>query len=127
MSLRKFAWGLVAALVALPALSADIDGKWNATADTPQGPINLVFDFKAEGEKLAGTLSADILPQTPISDGVVKGNDITFKLSIQIGPDMPALVINYKGSVKGDDLTLDSVMDMGQGPMESRMMAKRAK
>jgi hypothetical protein len=35
------------------------------------------------------------------------------------------MVINYTGTLKGDELTLKSVMDMGQGPMESVVTAKR--
>jgi len=128
MQVRKFALGVLASLVAMSALAADIDGKWNATVDSPQGQITLVFDFKAEGEKLTGAMSAEMLPAaTPISDGVVKGSDVSFKLSLMLGEGAPPLVIDYKGTLKGDQMDLVSKLDMGQGPVESPMVLKRAK
>ncbi len=42
-------------------------------------------------------------------------------------PDAPPIVIQYKGKLKGDELSLVSVVDMGQGPQEQPLVAKRAK
>jgi len=128
MLVRKFALGLVASLVAVSALAADIDGRWNTSVESPQGTFNLVFEFKAEGEKLNGAMSAEMMPApAPISDGVIKGNDVSFKLSIDLGQGGPPLVISYKGTLKGDEVNLVSTVDMGQGPMESPVVLKRAK
>ncbi len=128
MEVRKFALGVLASLLAVSATAADIDGKWNAMVDSPQGQISLSFEFKAEGEKLTGALLAnEMIPNTAISDGVVKGNDVSFKLSLAIAPGAPPLVITYKGAVKGDQLNLVSTLDMGQGPMETPLVATRAK
>ncbi len=139
MKIRNFVLGLVAAMVALPAIvagadsKAAIDGKWNANVENPMGgAVMLVLEFKSEGEKLTGSIAADMgggqgMPPAPISDGLVKGEDVSFKLSVAMMPDAPPLVINYKGKLKGDELTLTSVMDMGQGPQETKLVAKRAK
>jgi len=128
MLVRKFALGLVASLMAVSALAADIDGKWNTTVDSPQGSITLVFEFKAEGEKLTGAMSAEMMPApVPISEGSIKGNDVNFKISIDLGQGGPPLVIAYKGALKGDEVNLISTLDMGQGPMESPVVLKRAK
>jgi len=128
MLVRKFALGLVASLVAVSALAADIDGRWNTSVESPQGTFNLVFEFKAEGEKLNGAMSAEMMPApAPISDGVIKENDVSFKLSIDLGQGGPPLVISYKGTLKGDEVNLVSTVDMGQGPMESPVVLKRAK
>ena len=129
MKLRSYVLGLASVLATLPALAADIDGKWNATVDGgPAGPVELVFELKAEGEKLTGNMSAAMMPApTPISEGVIKGDDVSFKLSITMMEGAPALVISYTGKLKGDELNLNSVLDMGQGPMETPLVAKRAK
>lgn len=131
MKIRSYVLGLVATLAAFPALSAGIDGKWNATVDSPQGPVSIVFEFKSEGEKLEGSLSFDMggqaMPGMPISKGTVKGDEVAFKFELAMMPDAPPLVIDYKGKVQGDDLTLVSVIDMGQGPMETPVVAKRVK
>lgn len=128
MPVRKFAPGLVASLLAVSALAADIDGKWNAAVESPQGSFNLVFDFKSEGEKLNGAMSADMMPAAvPISEGTIKGNDVSFRLSLDLGQGGPPLVISYKGALKGDEVNLVSTLDMGQGPIESPVVLKRAR
>lgn len=133
MKLRQIALGLVATLAMLPALAAapaaGIDGKWLATVDGgPQGPIDLTFDLKAEGEKLTGAMSMAMMPApTPISEGTVKGEDVSFKLSLNFMEGAPPLVISYTGKLKGDELSMKSVLDMGQGPTESVFVAKRTK
>jgi hypothetical protein len=130
MKLRQYLLGLAATLAAVSVLAAapTIDGKWNATVDGGQGPMELVFDLKSAGEKLTGNLSMAMMPApSPISDGTIKGDAVSFKLSLAFMEGMPPLVISYTGKLKGDELTLNSVMDMGQGPMESVLVAKRAK
>ncbi len=129
MKMRHIVLGLVAAVVALPGLASDIDGKWNATVDGgPNGPVELLFDLKAEGETLTGTLSVSMMPTpTPISEGVIKGGDVSFKLAFVMMEGAPPLVISYAGKLDGDDLNLTSVFDMGRGPMETAVAAKRVK
>jgi hypothetical protein len=131
MKVRNLVLGMVAALATLPALAGDIDGKWNATVDSPMGAVKLLLEFKSEGEKLSGAIAFDMagqaMPPAPISEGTVKGADVAFKLSVSMMEGAPPLLITYKGTVKGDDLTLSSVLDMGQGPQESQLVAKRAK
>ena len=127
MRIRQMTVGLLAALATLPALAAGIDGKWNATVDGgPAGPVDLQFDLKAEGEKLTGKLLTAMMPETPISDGVIKGDEVSFTLAISMMEGAPPLVIQYKGKVAGDELNLISVLDFGQGPMETPVNAKRA-
>jgi hypothetical protein len=119
----------IAMLAALPAMAAGVDGKWNASVESPMGAMTLSLEFKTEGEKLTGAISTDMggmAMSNPISDGKVKGDDISFKLSVAMMEGAPPLVIDYKGKVKGDELTLTSTMDMGQGAQEQKMVAKRA-
>lgn len=131
MKIRNLVLGLVACAASLPVLAADIDGRWNATVESPMGAVQLVFEFKAEGERLTGSISADMagqaMPASPISDGVIKGEDVSFKYAVSMMPDAPPLVIEYKGKLMGDQLNLVSVLDMGQGPQETPLAATRAK
>ena len=131
MKIRNLVLALAATLLAVPAMAAGIDGKWNATVDNPMGAMQVSMTFKSEGEKLTGTVGMDMggqaMPPNAISDGVVKGEDVSFKLSISMMEGMPALVITYKGKVKGDELSLTSTLDFGQGPQEQKLVAKRAK
>jgi hypothetical protein len=130
MKIRSMVWGCIAALATLPAAAADVDGRWNASVDTPQGPFAMVFEFKADGEKLTGAMSNDFMGSTPISDGVIKGNEFSFKLTIMAGP-AGDITIKYRGYVKGDDLNLLSTFEgtppEGAPEGEQTLVAKRAK
>jgi hypothetical protein len=115
--------------LALPAQAQDIVGKWNASIESPQGAFAMTFDFAVEGDELTGTMANDFMGETAISDGVVDGNEIAFKLSIEGGPD-GAITISYTGVVEGDELTLTSTFEGGGaqgGPGEMVLTATRAK
>jgi hypothetical protein len=78
MRIRSVVLALVAALLALPSVAQDVAGKWNASVETPNGPFPFVFEFLVDAAgKLTGSMQNDF-GATPISDGVVNGNDISF-------------------------------------------------
>ena len=118
-------------LLALPgAAQTGAAGKWNASVDTPNGPFAMVFEFLIDAAgKLTGSLQNEFIGSIPIKDGTVNGNDISFKLSIDGGPN-GAMNIGYKGTVKGDELTLTSKFEgevPGGGPAEQSFKATRSK
>jgi len=131
MARRHFVIAAALALFALPlAAQNGVAGKWNANIDTPNGPILLVFELIIDAAgKLTGTLQNEFLGSIPIKDGTVNGNDVSFKLSIEGGPN-GAMNIGYKGTVKGDELSLTSKFEgevPGGGPAEQSFKATRAK
>jgi hypothetical protein len=128
---RGFALAAAVALFALPlAAQTGVAGKWNASVDTPNGPFAFVFEFIVDAAgKLTGSMQNEFIGSIPIKDGTLKGNDITFKLSIDGGPN-GAMNIGYKGTVKGDELAMTSKFEgevPGGGPAEQSFTAKRAK
>lgn len=130
MSIRKFAVAATLALLAVPAMADGIAGKWNASVATDQGPFALVFEFAVDGGKLTGSMSNDFIGAIPIADGTVKGNDIAFKLTINIDGGPGPMNISYTGTVKGDELALKSKFEgapPGGGPAEQELTATRAK
>jgi hypothetical protein len=131
MARRYLGIAAALALFALPlAAQTGVAGKWNASVDSPQGPFVLVFEFIVDAAgKLTGTLQNEFLGSIPIKDGTVNGNDVSFKLSIEGGPN-GAMNIGYKGTVKGDELSLTSKFEgevPGGGPAEQSFKATRAK
>ena len=48
-------------LMAAPAFAAPVDGKWTGTIDTPNGPVQVGFTFKADAGAL--TLPSSIWPE----------------------------------------------------------------
>jgi hypothetical protein len=99
-----------AALFALPAGAADVTGTWEANIDTKSGKVPTVFEIVAEGEKLEGTFSNSFVPPLPLEEGVLKGDEISFKVRLL------QLVLGYRGVVKGNQMTLTSTIVEGARP-----------
>ena len=51
-----------------------LDGKWNMSVESPQGPMSILVVFKVDGTKVTGTLSSQ-MGETPLegtyADGVL--------------------------------------------------------
>ena len=110
----------VAAVAAAPA---DFNGTWTAAIDTQVGVQNYTFTFKVTGEKLTGKAkSAFAMTDTEITEGVVKGEDITFVENL-IYEGMPLKIV-YKGKISGDEIKFSRNMaDIADEPF----VAKRSK
>src|SRR5690242_11668117 len=81
------------------ALAADFNGRWDTTFNTPNGDVQLVFNFKVDGAKLTGSV------ETPhgnvaIEEGKVDGENISFKTH---AGDAENAEINYTGKISGDN------------------------
>lgn len=116
---------LILSLISLPTYAQGAAGKWTATVEGPQGQFSMVFDFAVDGTKLTGSMSNDFIGETPISEGTIKGNDLAFKLKINTpNGDMN---INYKATVKGDEMTMTRTFDNPPpgAPAERTFVAKR--
>jgi len=131
MKVRSLVLGAALALLALPVVAqTGAAGKWNASVDTPNGPFAFVFEFLVDAAgKLTGSMQNEFIGSIPIKDGTIKGNDVSFKLTIDGGPN-GAMNISYTGTVKGDNLELKSKFEgapPGGGPAEQSLVAHRAK
>ena len=108
-------------LFALAPLSfaADLNGKWKGNLKMQDGSdLETNFVFKVDGEKLTGTVT-NTFGEEQITDGVVKGDEISFVILAGGGQ----FRIVYKGKLAGDDLKLTvTVGDFG----DQQMTAKRA-
>ena len=108
-------------LLAVSAFAQSVAGKWTAAIDTPIGVQNYTYDFKVDGEKLTGTAKSD-MSGSPITEGVVKGNTITFTEMLTF-QDM-TMKVTYKGTINGDEIKFTrTVGDFGS----EDFVAKRAK
>jgi hypothetical protein len=103
---------------AASAVAADLNGKWKGDLQTPDGnSLEIKMVFKVDGGKLTGTVT-NTYGEEQITDGTVKGDDISFV--ILAGGGQFKLV--YKGKVDGDQLKFTvTIGDMGDG----QMIAKR--
>ena len=107
----------------LAVFAADFNGTWTAAIDTQVGVQNYTFTFKVEGEKLTGKAkSAFANAETELTEGMVKGDDISFVENL-VYEGMPLKII-YKGKISGDEIKFTrNVAEIADEPF----VAKRAK
>ena len=67
------------AILTVGAFAADVTGKWTGKMETPNGSRDVTYTLKQDGDKLTGTVPGRN-GETPISDGSIKGDDISFTL-----------------------------------------------
>jgi hypothetical protein len=109
VNIRALALALL--LAATPAFAADIDGKWTGSVDTPNGPVQVNYTFKADGDTLTGSSTGPDGTSIAIKDGKIAGNKISFSLTLDFGAG--PTTFNYTGEVSGTELKLHtSFMDM---------------
>lgn len=113
---------------ALPIWAQTIVGSWNASVDTPQGPFAFVWKFEVDNAgKLSGSMQNDFIGSVPLSDVTVKGDQVTFKVTIQGNPDGP-VTISYAGVAKGDELVVTSRLEQPAAQAgEQTFTAKRVR
>jgi hypothetical protein len=121
--LATIAMGVV--LGALPALAADLAGKWTTEFDTQVGPQKYTFDLKVDGEKVTGKAFFERMGQKGEADlleGKLVGDQVSFAETFDA---MGSTVrIDYKGTLKGDEIAFTrKVGDFGT----EQFVARRAK
>jgi hypothetical protein len=113
----KIAMVFLTLLAAATALAADVTGKWNATAQSPDGgEMQIVFNLKQDGDKLTGNVESP-MGTVPITEGKMDGDAIAFTV------EMGDMKIVHKGTVTGDEMKIK--VEIGDQVMN--MVAKRAK
>jgi hypothetical protein len=106
--MRTFAVALIAVAVALVPVAAqnaqakkiDITGQWEMTVASPQGEMVVNVEYKQDGETLTGKHVSE-MGEAPLK-GTVKGADITYTLSLDMGGQ--AMSIVHKATVDGDTI-----------------------
>jgi hypothetical protein len=119
-----FATAVLCAIFAGAALAADISGNWSGTMQMGDNPFTLTYAFKQDGEKLTGTVTGPQGQPLPLNDGKVVADKISFFVQVDMGGN-PAKFIS-QGIVKGDEITLTTKIEGGEdfGPP---MVLKRVK
>ena len=118
MGKRVCVFGAIVMLaVVIAASGASLDGKWRGDMKTPNGEnLEINFNFHVDGEKLTGTV-ANTYGEEQITEGVVKGDAISFVIMAGGGQ----FKITYKGNVVGDDLKFHvTIGDLGEGDLTAK-------
>jgi hypothetical protein len=122
MNLHRF--GVFICLFALSSFviaQSAVDGTWVGEIQGGRGPQQLTLTLKAAGDKLTGSIAGGRGGTVMIDDGMVSGNNISFKTKQQgRGGEV---VYTWSGTVKGDEIAMSR--EGGQGPQ--KFMLKRQK
>jgi len=89
--------------LAATMFAADITGKWAGEVDSPNGKRPVTMTFKADGDKLTGSVSGRN-GDTPIEDGKISGDDVSFTVTRKFNDN--EFKMNYTGKIKGDSIDL---------------------
>jgi hypothetical protein len=112
-------------LLALPALAADVAGKWTTEFDSQIGKQKYTFDLKVDGEQVTGKAHYERAGQTgevDLQEGKLVGDTISFvEVDTFQGNE---LRIGYTGKVKGDRIAF--TRDVG-GFVKEEIVAHRVK
>ena len=107
-------------LLAAPAIAADVDGKWSGTLATPNGDINIAFEFKADGATLTGSAIGPDGSLVPIKNGKIEADKIAFVVTYDFGG--MSIDITYTGVVSPTEIKITG--DFAGMPFE--LLVKKA-
>jgi hypothetical protein len=119
-------------VVALAAMAADVTGKWTyeQTGRPGGNPTTVTLTLKADGAKLSGNIARPgrdgNVMETPIAEGKVDGDNITFKTVMQMGDN--TMTTEYTGTVSGSEIKLKISRPGRDGgaPQVSEVTAKKS-
>lgn len=118
ISRRAFALAVPALATTMRRLrAAEVDGRWEAAIEGPQGSMVLTFDLKADGEALTGTVGNEMMGESEIQEGKISGDQVEFVQVMQRGNFQ--MRFTYAGKLSGDEMELTRTMQRpggGQGP-----------
>jgi len=128
--IKKLLFGTTILLaVALCLVAADASGKWTYQQEGRNGTVQVTMNLKVDGAALTGTMTRPgregNAVETPISDGKVDGNNVSFSVKREFGGN--SVVTTYKGTLDGDRLKLEISMPTRDGGSRTmNVVAKRA-
>jgi hypothetical protein len=112
--LRKlFVLTAVIAVFAITTFAADVTGKWTAQVPGRDGQTrDTTFTFKADGDKLTGTMTGMQGREMEITDGKISGDTISFVVTMERGGN--TIKWNYTGTVSGTEIKMKREGGQGQ-------------
>jgi hypothetical protein len=117
---------LALATLSFPALAAeDATGTWKWSSTFNNNTVESTMKLKQEGEKLTGTYIGRNNTESPIEDGMIKGDAVSFKIVREFNGNK--FTMKYSGTLSGDIIKGKSEFDR-DGQAQSRdWEAKRQK
>jgi hypothetical protein len=94
--------------VTATAMAADVTGKWVGNVEMPNGPLELTYELKADGEMLTGTV-ASAMGSLPLNNGKIVAGVMTYEVDLQ------GSVIKHEAKVNeaGTEITVKATGEWG--------------
>jgi hypothetical protein len=96
---RSLCFVIVALFAAKMGYAQEIDGKWKGQMQSPNGPMDLVFSFKAIGDSLTGTVEGP-MGEMPITNGKIDGKSFSFDVNAG------EMTISHQCTAMGDSISM---------------------
>jgi hypothetical protein len=96
-------------------LAQDIDGKWTGKMQSPNGDMELVFNFKVNADTLTGTVESP-MGSIPFSNTKMTSKEFSFDVSFN---DM---TISHQCTAMGDSILMKV---LGMGGEDTKIILKR--
>ena len=111
--------------VAARLIAADISGTWKSTFDSDIGRQEYTYTFIVDGSKLTGTIRGDQVGESPVQNGRVDGDRISFVESGKF-QGFP-FKIYYSGTVKSNNEIAFTRTVVGQVGAVEEIVATRVR
>ena len=98
----------------------DITGKWQASFDTPIGPMHDTYDFVLKDGKLTGKIKSSMFGDAEVLEGKVDGDTVSFVEMMD-----SSIRVEYSGKIVSAD-EIDFTRQVGEFGTED-LVAKRVK
>jgi hypothetical protein len=96
---RLFYLSLASFLAISIGFAQNINGKWKGQMESPNGSMDLTFNFLVSGDSLTGTVESQ-MGEIPISNG--KNNGKTFSFDVNVGE----MTITHECTVMSDSISM---------------------
>ena len=120
---RILSMALFVVLALAGVRAADPSGRWTATFATEVGEQQYTYEFVVKGTTLTGTAKGNLTGESPIAEGKIDGDTITFVENASF-MEMPLRFV-YSGTMKSADEIEFTRTLMDFAP--EKLVAKRAK
>jgi hypothetical protein len=95
-----------------------VDGTYKIEIDTPMGKQESNLTLKTDGAKLSGSMDSP-MGTMEFSGGKVNGDEVSWDM--QISSPMGDMKLEYKCTVKGDDISGEvKAGDFGSSPLKGK-------
>jgi hypothetical protein len=103
-------------MVSAISIAEDVTGRWTGRI---MDQFDVIYDFSQDGEKLTGTTVGPDGTTIDITNGAVKGDDISFSINV-MGGDLP-----IKGKIVGETMKLTFSMEGNEIPFELKKQSQK--